>query len=112
MTADEFRELALALPEAEERSHMNHPDFRVKGKIFATLDANNEWGMVKLSTEDQALFSRTDPATFEPFPGGWAKFGCTKVMLPTADEPAVRQALLAAWRRTAPKTMHHLLEGE
>lgn len=109
MTADEFRELALELPEAEERSHMDHPDFRVKGKIFASLGPKEAWGMVKLTPTEQALFVKINPAGFEPFPGAWGKQGCTKVVLAEADAESVRQALTAAWRNTAPKKMHGLL---
>lgn len=110
MTADEFRELALSLPEAAEQSHMDHPDFRVNGKIFASLGPKEAWGMVKLAAEEQALFVRTDPAAFEPFAGAWGKRGCTKVILENAAAEAVRQALFAAWRNTAPRKMHDLLE--
>lgn len=112
MTANEFRELALALPEAEEHEHMGHPDFRVRGKIFATLGPQEEWGMVKLTLEQQSLFVRTDPKVFEPVPGGWGRKGATKVILQAASESAVRQALTAAWRNTAPKRLHDQLDGE
>src|SRR2546423_10444354 len=54
MTAEEFRTLALSLPEASEDAHMGHPDFRVRGKIFATLGPDEDWGMVKLPPDDQA----------------------------------------------------------
>ncbi len=56
MTADQFRKLALRLPEALEGEHMGHPDFRVGGKIFATLGPRGDWGMVKLTPEQQAVF--------------------------------------------------------
>ena len=110
MTADEFRELALALPEAEESAHMDHPDFRVRGKIFATLGPKDAWGMVKLTPEQQTLFVRTAPKAFEPFAGAWGRKGCTKVILEEADEPTVRQALIEAWRNTAPKKLHDQLD--
>ena len=112
MTADEFRSLALELPETVESAHMDHPDFRVKGKIFATLGPKEAWGMVKLTPEEQALFVRTDPKAFEPFAGAWGKRGCTRVVLEEANEPAMRQALIAAWRNTAPKKLHALLDRE
>jgi hypothetical protein len=110
MTADEFRELALALPEAVEKRHMDHPDFRVKGKIFASLGPKESWGMVKLTPEEQSLFVRTDPKMFEPFAGAWGKRGCTKVILEEADSEPVWQALAAAWRNSAPKKLHALLD--
>ena len=106
MTPSDFRDLALALPETTESAHMSHPDFRVGGKIFATLGAPDEaHGMVKLSPDDQALFVRTEPKVFRPANGGWGRQGCTYVTLAAASEPTVRQALNAAWRNTAPKKL-------
>jgi hypothetical protein len=105
VTADKFRSLALDLPEATEDEHMGHPDFRVRGKIFATLGPDEEWGMVKLTPDQQASFVRLAPTVFEPFRGAWGKRGCTKVCLEAAKEATVRQALLAAWRNTAPKRL-------
>ena len=69
MTADDFRGLALGLPEALEAAHMGHPDFRVRGKIFATLGPDEEWGMVKLTTAQQASFVGTEPEVFNPSAG-------------------------------------------
>lgn len=105
MTAAEFRGLALSLPEATEASHMNHPDFRVRGKIFATLGPKEALGMVKLTPEQQGVFIRTEPKVFEPVNGAWGRRGCTYVRLEAATEPSVRQALAAAWRNTAPKKL-------
>jgi hypothetical protein len=103
MTADDFRELALELPGAEERSHMNHPDFRVGGKIFATLDAEEVWGMAKLTPEQQAGFMEAEPEVFIPAAGAWGRGGSTRILLAVADPESVRRALFAAWRNTAPK---------
>ncbi len=103
MTAAEFRRMALALPGAEEREHMNHPDFRVGGKIFATLgypDATR--GMVKVFPDQQAEFVAADPKGFAPVPGGWGRQGCTHVLLKTADKERVKAAMRAAWERAAP----------
>jgi hypothetical protein len=106
MTVDEFRKLALALPEAVESAHMGHPDFRVRGKIFATLMYPEDgWGMVKLTPEHQRQLVRAEPAVFAPVKGGWGRRGCTQVMLAAAAEPSVRHALGAAWRNVAPKRL-------
>jgi hypothetical protein len=112
VTADEFRTLALALPEAVEDEHMAHPDFRVRKKIFATLGPDEAWGMVKLAPEQQADFIRDEPDVFEPFKGAWGKRGCTKVHLERANERTVREALRDAWRNTAPKRLSETLEAE
>ncbi len=105
MTANDFRKLALTLPEAIEAAHMDHPDFRIRGKIFATLGPKEAWGMVELTPEQQAVFVRSEPAVFQPIPGGWGRRGCTQIALQEADEPSVRQALELAWRNTAPKSL-------
>jgi len=63
VTPDDFRALALSLDGAIERAHMGHPDFRANGRIFATLHADDEWGMVKLAPEEQKAFIRTDEAS-------------------------------------------------
>ena len=102
MTANEFRRLALSMPDAIEASHMGHPDFRVGGKIFATLGyPHRAMGMVALTPEQQALFVRSEPKTFTPVPGGWGKKGSTHVLLPTAKKSAVREALKVAYGNRA-----------
>ena len=105
MTANKFRKLALSLPEASEGAHMNHPDFRVGKKIFATLGPDEKWAMVKLSPDEQAAFIRAEPAVFQPAAGAWGRQGSTIVQLMAAPELTVRHALLAAWRNTAPQSL-------
>ena len=106
MTAKDFRQLALALPETEERAHMNHPDFRVAGKIFATLGyPDKSCGMVKLSPEDQHYFSKDYPGAFTPVKGTWGLHGATTVHLKAAKKETLAKALQAAWRNTAPKRL-------
>jgi hypothetical protein len=113
MTADDFRDLALALPESVEEEHMGHPDFRVRKKIFATLSPPDEgWAMVKLTPEQQRTFVRTEPKVYKPFKGAWGARGCTKVHLAKAKEESVRQALIEAWRNTAPKGLVKQFEIE
>ncbi|HVO58704.1 MAG TPA: MmcQ/YjbR family DNA-binding protein [Dongiaceae bacterium] len=103
-TPTDFRRMALRLPQTEERSHMNHPDFRVAGKIFCTLAyPSKEFGMVKLTAAQQADFVADHPAAFRAVPGAWGRKGCTHVILGKAGKRALQQALLAAWRNYAPK---------
>lgn len=100
MTAAQFRTIALSLPDTVESSHMDHPDFRVKGKIFATLGhPSRAWGVVGLKPEDQDYFCRTEPDAFVKVKGYWGRVGATQVLLKRARTPAVRAALTAAWRR-------------
>ena len=106
MTANEFRELALSFPEAIESAHMHHPDFRVGGKIFATLGYPDEHSaVVKLSAEEQKDFVRTSPTVFTPVKGAWGRQGATTINLQTATIGTVLEALAAAWRNTAPKRL-------
>jgi hypothetical protein len=106
MTGEDFRRLALSMPEATEGAHMEHPDFRVRGKIFATLgypDATR--AMVKLRHEQQDALCRARPQAFAPVPGGWGRRGATYVTLANADEAIVHDAILMAWHNTAPKAL-------
>ncbi|HEY2415246.1 MAG TPA: MmcQ/YjbR family DNA-binding protein [Pirellulaceae bacterium] len=105
MTPAQFRRLALNLPDATESSHMSHPDFRVGGKIFATLGPQEAWGMVKLTPKQQADFVKKHPKAFEPFNGAWGRDGCTKVLLKTATKAALAPALVAAWTNIAPQRL-------
>jgi hypothetical protein len=105
MTANEFRRLALSFPEALEAAHMDHPDFRVRGRIFATLGPNEDWGMVKLTPDQQDWFIRSEPEVFRPASGAWGQRGATIVQLRDARKATVQQAMTAAWRNTAPKRL-------
>jgi len=106
MTPNEFRELALSFPEVSESAHMHHPDFRVGGRIFATLGYPDEHAaMVKLSPEEQKEFVRTSPSVFTQVKGEWGRHGATNIDLPAATIKIVREALTAAWRNTAPKRL-------
>src|SRR6266481_702220 len=97
MTTDQFRKMALGIPTAVERSHMNHPDFRVAGRIFASLGVPDEsWGMVKLTPEQQRAFIEKAPDVFKPCSGAWGRRGYTNVYLASAKASIVRTALDAA----------------
>jgi hypothetical protein len=106
MTANDFRKLALSFPQAIESAHMHHPDFRVGGKIFATLGyPDDNWAMVKLTREEQNEFVRSDPGIFKSVKGTWGRQGGTNIYLPAAKVEIVRKALSAAWHKTAPKRL-------
>lgn len=100
-SADRFRRLALGMKDAVEAAHMGHPDFRVNGRIFATLHADLKWGMVKLTPEQQAEFIRAHPDVFAPENGAWGRQGCTAVRLDAVGEEALGEALTLAWRNIA-----------
>jgi hypothetical protein len=104
MTPKEFRKLALSFPHTEERQHMRHPDFRVAGKIFATMGyPNKEHAMVKITPVEQEMLVEAEPAVFSPVTGAWGRQGCTSVMLKAAKRDSMRRALRAAWELNAPK---------
>jgi hypothetical protein len=106
MTPAGFRRLALALPETSEVGHMGHPDFRVGGKIFATLGYPDDgWGMVKLTPDQQEALVSAEPSVFVPVEGGWGRGGATNVRLGAARAASLRLALATAWRNVAPRAL-------
>jgi|SRR6476469_4241420 hypothetical protein len=105
MTANDFRKLALGLADVIESAHMDHPDFRVGGKIFATLGyPDASWAMVSLRPVDQDLFIQADPLAFVPVKGAWGKQGATNVRLSKATKALVKSALESACRYRIEKT--------
>jgi hypothetical protein len=112
MTRNDFRKLALGLPEATENQHMDHPDFRLRGKIFATLGyPDDRWGMVKLMPDQQVDFARAEPNVFVPAKGAWGRKGATCVLLRSAKKPSLMRALGLAWRNAAPKKLAEEFKG-
>jgi hypothetical protein len=103
MTAAEFRKAALELPEAVAGQHMGHGDFRVGGKIFATIDhPERGWAMVKLSPAEQGALLLMHSEGFKAAAGAWGEKGATLIQLKFARAESVRVALEAAWRGRAP----------
>jgi len=99
MTAADFRRLALSLEGAEEGSHMGAPDFRVGGRIFATLAAQKQgYGNLMLTPDQQAEFVEERPDAFLPVSGGWGRMGATHVRLAVVDEDTLAGALRTAWQ--------------
>src|SRR5262252_4110979 len=99
MNADDFRRIALSLDGAEASSHMRQPDFRVGGKIFATLASEKQgYGNLMLTPEQQAAFVEEMPEVFLPIPGGWGRHGATHIRLAEANEDVLHGALHAAWK--------------
>jgi len=104
MTADQFRKLVLSFPDAEERAHHGHPDFRVDGKIFATLGYPDQTrGMVQLTPEQQAEFMHDHPQVFSPAAGKWGLKGSTIVNLPKATKAVLKMAVETAWKNATIK---------
>lgn len=98
MTVARFRKMALGFPGAVESRHMDHPDFRLNGKIFATLGyPSDEWGMVKLTPEQQKHLVMKEPEMFGSCRGTWGKRGATSVNLSAVSEEALRVALADAF---------------
>jgi hypothetical protein len=111
MRAQDFRRLALALPEVEESEHHQHPDFRLGGKVFASLAANGEWAMVKVPLEVQAQLVRDHAGEISAFAGAWGARGCTRLVLAKLLPAVVAPALSAAWRENAGAKLRKLHPG-
>ena len=99
--AGAFRRIALGMKDAVEGAHMGHPDFRVGGRIFATLHADGRHGMVKLPPDEQTRVVREHPSAFTPENGAWGREGSTRVSLAAVDEDTLGEALTLAWRNVA-----------
>jgi hypothetical protein len=103
MGPNDFRRMALALEGVIESAHMGHPDFRINNRIFATLHAGDEFGMVKLTPEQQREFIDRHPDVFTPEAGAWGRAGCTRVRMESALEEALGEALTLAWQNSGKK---------
>jgi hypothetical protein len=99
MNAADFRRIALSLEGAEEGAHMGSPDFRVRGRIFATLASQSQgYGNLMLTPEQQAEFVAERPDVFVPIAGGWGRMGMTHIRLDQANEDLLEGALRTAWK--------------
>jgi hypothetical protein len=97
MSETRFRQIALSLPGAVEGAHQGHADFRIGTRVFATLGyPDREWGMVKLTPEQQSVLVDSEPEIFRPVPGAWGKQGSTNVRLAKADAVTLRSSLTIA----------------
>ncbi len=108
MTTSDFRRIALSMEGAEEGSHMGSADFRVGGRIFATLASQSQgYGNLMLTQEQQEAFVSESPEVFLPIAGGWGRMGMTHIRLAAASEDVLHGALHTAWRlrleKNAPK---------
>jgi hypothetical protein len=99
MNIKDFRRIALSFEGAEENSHMGSPDFRVDGRIFATLaSAKHGYGNLMLTPEQQTAFVEELPEVFLPVAGGWGRNGATHIILAAANEDVLTGALHTAWK--------------
>jgi hypothetical protein len=99
MNVKDFRRIALSFEGAEESSHMGQPDFRVGGRIFATLASQHlGYGNLMLTPEQQETFVQELPEVFLPVAGGWGRMGATHIRLTAANEDVLRGALHTAWK--------------
>ena len=100
MTGQDFRQLALSMPGAAEGAHFGNADFRVGGRIFATLSLESQgYGVLLLSSEQQAGMVQDASEIFSPVPGGWGRQGSTRVSLANVTADILESALRTAWQR-------------
>ena len=102
VTIEQARKMAVALPETEEKPHFHLTSFRVKNKIFATIHADKNYMMLKLSPIDQSVFCSYNKEVIFPVPGGWGNKGATFVNLKKVRKSMLLDALATAWKTTAP----------
>jgi len=111
MNAADFRRLALSLEGTEEGSHFGAADFRVGGRIFATLAAEKQgYGNLMITPEQQAMFVTESPEIFLPIPGGWGRNGATHVVLAKANKDVLLGALRTAWKLRVEKNQKSKLK--
>jgi hypothetical protein len=102
ISIEQAKKIALSLPETEEKPHFHLTSFRIKNKIFATIHADKNYVMVKLSAIDQSVFCAYNTEVIFPVPGGWGKRGATFINLKKVKKSMLLDALSTAWRATAP----------
>ena len=102
ITIERARKMALALPETEKKPHFDLTSFRIRNKIFATIHADKNYMMVKLSVIDQSVFCSYNKEVIFPVPGGWGKKGATFINLKKIKKTILLDALTTAWKITAP----------
>ena len=102
ITIEQARKEALSLPETEEKPHFDLASFRIKNKIFATIHADKNYVMVKLSAIDQSVFCAYNKEVIFPVPGDWGKHGATFVNLKKVKKSMLIDAITTAWKTTAP----------
>lgn len=105
MHAARFRKFALGFPESTDREPLNHPDFRVRGKIFAILGPDEDWAMVKLTPKQQAEFLSDQAESFRPSNGAWGRNGGTILQLAEAEDSTIEDAIRTAWINTTTKKL-------
>jgi hypothetical protein len=99
MTPADFRRICLTMDGAEEGSHMGAADFRVGGRIFATLASQAQgYGNLMLNLQLQQDFVMEAPDIFLPIPGGWGRMGMTHIRLAPANEDVLTGAIYTAWK--------------
>lgn len=110
MNGDDVRALARPLPDVIEGAHRGNPDFRVGGRVLATLWIEEDRLVLRLTPKAQDAFCEAEPDLFQPLDGSWGRRGWTNLDLPDCEEETLREALLAAWRVTAPSDLVSLYE--
>jgi hypothetical protein len=112
VSLDGVRKLALSFPEAVEMPHFEKASFRVKKKIFATIDAKNSRCVVKLSAIDQSTFASYDETIIYPIKGTWGKQGWTIVELKKVPKKLLHDILITSYCEVAPEKLARLLRPE
>lgn len=105
VSIDGVRKFALSFPETDEHPHFHLKAFRIKKKIYATLDEKLKRVMVKLNLSDQSVFCVFDSSVIYPVPGGWGKKGATYIELNKVKSAMLKDAITTAYCTTAPRKL-------
>ena len=106
MAPDEFRRIALSLPQTEEIYRRGQSKFRVARHAFAALEGpGDSVAIVHLTPDQQSDFMHAAPNAFTPVPGGWGRLGATQVHLAAVTKALLQSALGSAWRNAAPPAL-------
>jgi hypothetical protein len=107
----DFRELALSLPEATEKTSWGHPTFRVRDKMFATMATDGTTATVKSTLDEQRALTQSDPDTFS-VPAYVGKHGWIGILVDRCDPEELHELVTEAWRMTAPKRLLSAFDAE
>jgi hypothetical protein len=112
MTIEQAKKEALSLPGVEEKPHFHLTSFRIKNKIFATIHADKNYMMVKLSPIDQSVFCSYNKNVIFPVPGGWGRRGATFINLKKVEKTMFLDILTTAWKTIAPSKLTEKYSGK
>ena len=105
VSTDQVQSLALTFAETSESPHFEKSSFRVRKKIFATMDSSKNEVVVKLTDTDQDIYCSANGGVIQPVDGAWGKKGWTLVRLNLIEEELFKAVLKSSYITVAPKML-------